>query len=391
MNRWIKNFSLTAASIVIALLICEGIVRILGLGGTALTRGMLHQFDPQAGWRCYPNLDARYSLPGSFNVRVRCNSRGLRDSDKSYSKPSGTRRIIVLGDSFMWGYGVENTEMFSAVLQDLVPDSETVNFGVNGYSTVQEFVRLETEGMRYEPDVTVLVFVWNDLEDNFDDKRGGRPVAVIQDNNRLRIANRPVRRRWKSPVQQWFRHHSHLFRFGEYNLELLKHKLKGKQRAADWMPGAPVSGIAFAADSEQPNNRMKFSVSDIYAEPNREINLAWNAMRLLLLKIKQLATRDGGRLVVVYAASLESVNRRVFNRVLREAGHDPKSSAFNWNRPSDRLKTLCKALDITYVDLNPVFRRHLKKGPLFLKKNPHWSAAGHRLAAQTVAKRIKDF
>jgi len=391
MNRWMKNFTLTAASIVIALLICEGIVRILGLGGTALTRGMLHQYDPEAGWRCYPNLDARYSLPGSFNVRVRCNSRGLRDSDKGYTKPPGTRRILVLGDSFMWGYGVENNEMFSTVLQGLVPGSETINFGVNGYSTVQEFVRLETEGLRYEPDVTALVFVWNDLEDNFDDKQGGRPVAVIQDNNTLRITNRPVKRRWKSPVQQWFRHHSHLFRFGEYNLELLKYKLKGRQRAGALIPGIPAPGVAFAADSKQPKNRIKFSISDIYAGPNREIDLAWNAMRLLLSKIKQLATRDGGRLVVVYAASLESVNRRVFKRVIREAGHDPRSSAFNWNRPSGRLKKLCKALDIPYVNLNPVFRRHLKKGPLFLKKNPHWSASGHRLAAQTVAERIKDF
>ena len=389
MNHWIKNIILLAVSIVIALIICEGIVRILGLGGTAVTRGVLHQFDPEVGWKCLPNLDARYSLPGSFDVRIRCNSQGLRDSDKSYTKTPGTRRILILGDSFMWGYGVENSEMFSTILQDLVPGSETINFGVNGYSTVQELVRLETEGLRYEPDVTVLVFVWNDLEDNFDDKNGGRPVAVIQDDNTLRIANRPVKRRWKSPVQQWLRHHSHLFRFVEYNLELLKEKLKDKKRAGNWIPGLPASGVAYAADSEQPLKQMRFSITDIYAPPNPEIDLAWNAMHQLLSRIKQLATRNGGRLVIVYAASLEAVNRRVFKRVIREAGYDPKSSGFNWNRPQKRMKKLCKALDIHYVNLNPVFRKHLKQGPLYLKNNPHWSVAGHRLAAKTVAKRIK--
>lgn len=391
MTRWIKNIALMVVSITIALLICEGSVRIFGLGGTSLTRGMLHQYDPDAGWRCYPNLDTRYILPESFNVRVRCNSQGLRDSEKRFAKPPGIRRIVVLGDSFMWGYGVENEEMFSAVLQDLISGSETVNFGVNGYSTVQELVRLEIEGLRYEPDVTVLVFVWNDLEDNFDDKHGGRPVAVLEEDNSLRIANRPVRRHWKSPLKQWFRHHSHLFRFGEYNIELLKLKFRDNQRADLSIPKIPAPGVAFAAENDKKTARMKFSMTDIYAAPGPEIDFAWKAIEVLLGRIKQLATKEGGRLVVVYAASLEAVDRGIFVKLIRKFGQDPDSMAFNWDRPSNRLGEVCAALDIPYVNLNPVFRQQFKKTELFLKKNPHWSMAGHRLAAQTVAEKIKGF
>ena len=391
MTRWIKNIALMVVSITIALLICEGSVRIFGLGGTSLTRGMLHQYDPDAGWRCYPNLDTRYILPESFNVRVRCNSQGLRDSEKRFAKPPGIRRIVVLGDSFMWGYGVENEEMFSAVLQDLISGSETVNFGVNGYSTVQELVRLEIEGLRYEPDVTVLVFVWNDLEDNFDDKHGGRPVAVLEEDNSLRIANRPVRRHWKSPLKQWFRHHSHLFRFGEYNIELLKLKFRDNQRADLSIPEITAPGVAFAAENDKKTARMKFSMTDIYAPPGPEIDFAWKAIEVLLGRIKQLTTKEGGRLVVVYAASLEAVDRGIFVKLIRKFGQDPDSMAFNWDRPSNRLGEVCAALDIPYVNLNPVFRQQFKKTELFLKKNPHWSMAGHRLAAQTVAKKIKGF
>jgi hypothetical protein len=391
MTRWIKNIALMVVSITIALLICEGSVRIFGLGGTSLTRGMLHQYDPDAGWRCYPNLDTRYILPESFNVRVRCNSQGLRDSEKRFAKPPGIRRIVVLGDSFMWGYGVENEEMFSAVLQDLISGSETVNFGVNGYSTVQELVRLEIEGLRYEPDVTVLVFVWNDLEDNFDDKHGGRPVAVLEEDNFLRIANRPVRRHWKSPLKQWFRHHSHLFRFGEYNIELLKLKFRDNQRADLSIPKIPAPGVAFADENDKKTARMKFSMTDIYAAPGPEIDFAWKAIEVLLGRIKQLATKEGGRLVVVYAASLEAVDRGIFAKLIRKFGQDPDSMAFNWDRPSNRLGEVCAALDIPYVNLNPVFRQQFKKTELFLKKNPHWSMAGHRLAAQTVAEKIKGF
>lgn len=291
----------------------------------------------------------------------------------------------------MWGYGVENEEMFSTTLQHFIAGTETVNFGVNGYSTVQELVRLEKEGLQYEPDVTVLVFVWNDLEDNFDDKNGGRPVAVLEEDNSLRIANRPVRRHWKSPLKQWFRHHSHLFRFVEYSLELFKHNLKGSRRADRSEPTTPTAGNAYAAQDNSKMAGVKFSMTDVYAARGPQIDMAWKTMRLLLNRIKQLATQNGGRLVVVYAALLESTDRGVFAKLIQKAGDDPETTGLNWDRPSNRLGEICAVLDIPYVNLNPVFRKNFKNTELFLKKNPHWSVAGHRLAAQTVAEKIKGF
>jgi hypothetical protein len=263
--------------------------------------------------------------------------------------------------------------------------------GVNGYSTVQELVRLETDGLRYEPDVTVLVFVWNDLEDNFDDKNGGRPIAVLEKNNSLWIANRPVRKHWKSPLKQWFRHHSHLFRFGEYNMELLKIKFRTNQHAGFSIPEISYPGVVFAANDYQKVAGIKFSMTEIYAPPGPEIDLAWKAVEILLARIKQLSTNEGARLVVVYAASLEAVDRGIFVSLMRDSGQNPDSLTFDWDRPSNRLGDICAALDIHYVNLNPVFRQHFKTSKLFLKKNPHWSAAGHRLAAQTVAQRINGF
>lgn len=47
-----------------------------------------------SGW--WVNIDA----PGEFQTYVRINSKGLRDRDYSYEKPSGVFRILVPGDSF---------------------------------------------------------------------------------------------------------------------------------------------------------------------------------------------------------------------------------------------------------------------------------------------------
>ena len=315
---------------------------------------------------------------------VICNSRGLRDSEKGFEKPPGTRRIVVLGDSFMWGFGVENEEMFSMILQESVPGSETINLGVNGYSTVQELVRLETEGVLYEPDLTVLAFFWNDLEDNFDDRKERRPIAVIERDDVLRIANRPVKNPWKSPTKQWFQHHSRLFGFGEYCTGLLKHKLKVRRYAKASAAEPPVSGVALPANNDK-RGVMEFLLSDIYAPPFPEMDLAWKAVHLLLSRIKELATKDGGRLMVVYVGEMGIVSREIFAKEIRDAGLDPESEEFDWDRPSDRLAEMCATLDIPYVDLIHTFRRHPDPFSLFLKGNRHWSSVGHRLAAETVA------
>ena len=173
---WLGRIALAVASIAFALALGEVAVRVAGLGGTTRSRGPLHDNDPVVGWICARDVDARYELPDSFDVRIRCNARGLRDVDlHPYEKPAGRGRVAVLGDSFMWGFGVENEEMFTEALEAELPDTEAISFAANGYSTIQSLLRFEHEAVRYAPDWTVLFFCWNDLDDTFDDKGGRRP------------------------------------------------------------------------------------------------------------------------------------------------------------------------------------------------------------------------
>lgn len=325
--------------------------------------------------------------PGSFDVHVVCNSNGLRDAEKDYAKSAGMRRIAVLGDSYAWGHGVENNEMVSAVLQEMVPGAETLNFGVKGYSTVQEVLRLETEALRYEPDVNVLFFCWNDLEDNFDDKQLRRPAAVIDDNGMVRIVNRPVQRYFKSPLKQWFQRNSRIYGLGCYGRELLKYKRKEKRRS-DVLRARPQKKKDRNAKKGKAGH-VEFSMADMYMPPCPEMEGAWAALKLLLARARDLSSTNGGQLVVVYVAMKESMDRDVFAAEMSRAGLEPASKALDWDRPSNRLGDICTELGVPYVDLTPVFRGYPEPLALFLKGDAHWSPAGHRLAAQTIASGIQ--
>jgi hypothetical protein len=100
---------------------------------------------------------------------VTLNSHGLRDKEIPYDKPPGEKRILLLGDSVTFGWGVSDGEPFADQMEPLLKSTtgrnwEVINAGVNGYNTQQEDACLRLEGVRYQPDIVILTFVENDLD-----------------------------------------------------------------------------------------------------------------------------------------------------------------------------------------------------------------------------------
>ena len=128
--------------------------------------GHRYLYDELLGWRNIPNWQATTN-----GNPLTINSRGLRDSEHAYEKPAGTRRVLVLGDSYAWGYGVGDDETFSARLETQFTARgepiEVINTGVSGWGTDQQLLYLREEGFRYQPDVVVLAFfIGNDCDNN---------------------------------------------------------------------------------------------------------------------------------------------------------------------------------------------------------------------------------
>jgi lysophospholipase L1-like esterase len=380
MKRLVQRILLLGAGLLPAILAGELLVRALKLGDATLDRGTLHAYDPDAGWICRPGANVYYELPGSFRVRVLCNTRGLRDRERPFEKPAGTRRIVCLGDSYLWGYGVENDETLPANLEQLLPGVEAINLGANGYSTVQKLVRLETEGLRYDPDWVVLLFCWNDLEDNFDDKKGGRPVAEWSSDGVVRIVNRPVRSPWKPALAQWMAHHSRLYLYVAYRIKLARDAILRSR--AEARP-APTGAAGAGAD------QMKFSEVSFYlGEARPALNRAWETLRQLLVMVRDLAARHDARLLVVHVADQRDVDPVAQHELIRETGQP--AGAFDWDRTGRTLMEMCAGEGIESVDLAPAFRAQPDPSALFLKRNRHWNAAGQRLAAEVVAGRLQE-
>ena len=153
--------------------------------------GQVAVYDEELGWTNVPS-----SVSTTFGRELTINSKGHRGPERSFAKPPGISRILVLGDSYTWGYGVADQEVFPALLQQELQTAPTtwqvLNAGVSGWGTDQEYLYLRAEGFRYEPTIVVLaLFVGNDPSENMFSVRYGLQKPVFLDTQ-LNLANVPV-------------------------------------------------------------------------------------------------------------------------------------------------------------------------------------------------------
>lgn len=127
----------------------------------------------------YPDMvyELKPNLKGHFQgVPIEFNSFGMRDREYTQAKEPGTYRIVGLGDSVMFGWGVEVEKSYLKLLERMLNDAlvakdrgeikkfEVLNFGVPGYNTTMEVSAFENKVLRFQPDLVIIHFVRNDIE-----------------------------------------------------------------------------------------------------------------------------------------------------------------------------------------------------------------------------------
>lgn len=154
--------------------------------------------DPATGWTYRPNSKRQ---DGTFTV----NGAGLRALREYTMKPAAdTLRIALFGDSFVAGDEVTDEKAWALLLEQELNraglKAEVLNFGVSGYSMTQAFLRWQSLGKRFSPDMVIFVFQAENLDRNVNVFhqlywQGGavysKPRFIIEDGS-LSLVNSPV-------------------------------------------------------------------------------------------------------------------------------------------------------------------------------------------------------
>jgi lysophospholipase L1-like esterase len=180
------NVLAIAAGSVAALVVAEAVVRVADpIGISYYEHARAYHGDKIAdatrGFRHRPGLRATY---GRTDVSI--NEIGLRD-DPIAPKADGEYRIVAVGDSVTFGWGVPRADTFTEQLErDLARrlgrPVTVINGGVGGYNSVQELAFLREDGLRLSPDLVLLVYVYNDVD---------RFVGPARPDEDLSLAGKP--------------------------------------------------------------------------------------------------------------------------------------------------------------------------------------------------------
>lgn len=162
-------------SLAIGALALEGGLRLLGKGPVVTEM----QFDPRLGWAKKPNYSRSVSTP-EFDVEYVMNEHGLRDDPlPDPSKPAGSFRVLMLGDSFTLGWAVDRHDLFVDQLERWWQAEgrrvDVINAGTAGYSTDQSVLWLSEHGAKFEPDLVLLFPYDNDVYWNGETDYMGKP------------------------------------------------------------------------------------------------------------------------------------------------------------------------------------------------------------------------
>jgi len=104
-----------------------------------------------------------------FNTNISFDQFG-RYSNHPYTKNNKNNSIAVLGDSFAMGWGVNDDETFSALLEKIL-NRNVYNLSVSSYGTRRELIRLEKSNLLNSIDTIILAYCYNDYGENLNFKK----------------------------------------------------------------------------------------------------------------------------------------------------------------------------------------------------------------------------
>ena len=344
--------------------------------------GSFVQRHPILGHFHAPNRTSWIKTP-QFTIKLEFNPMGLRDPRQSYAKPPGVFRILLLGDSYVEAAQVQAEESVSVKLERQLTASlgrpvEVINGGVFGYGTAQEYLLLDLEGVKYQPDLVVLFFCHcNDIPNN---------------NYRMELIDGELDRALKPYFD---------LADDDSDLRLIpppppapRTSLRYRLRDTSLLYNVIETGVVYKFELQNP--REAFNGVDGLVEPTRgkydakptgEWDRSWRITEAILEKMQARADDIGAPLAVVGIPEWRMLERAYWQRDANKRLVESKRGGPD--APVRLLDGAAGRVGIPHLDLLPEFQPRADADGLFryyIEGDYHWTADGHTVAADAVGR-----
>ncbi len=368
-------------ALLLTLALLELGLRVFWIKQLVLGQGIHH---PHFHHRLKPFETQRFAGP-EFDVTTRTNRYGLRGPDPVLPKPPGVVRVLMLGDSFTFGFPVKDEETFCRLIEQGLRAKgyavEVVNGGVSGYSPTLHYLSLRDEFLGFEPD---LVILWYDLGDLQEDHWFQKNLLYGHDGAILRCDPRYTNGRldwWEAG-----RRHSALARYVDTKLLRTIHKIR-------------ILGLPGYVQAKLRGERSKVAIARLKGRQQAEDLASYDRFLLVRETSTEALVRPYWALSANYLTLIQEVlaERKIpfllgcypYGMVVGPDQWAEGRTAWGFERgrtydPSLALRLLqefAKQARIPLINTFPRFTEAARTQKLFYDWDGHLTPAGHQVVA----------
>ena len=345
----------------VALLLAAITILELGLRAAGIGQQEFLAPDLKLGCRHLPNKLVVWRMEGFSSDHL--SSTGLRDSEHSIAKPEGVTRIALLGDSATEGLQVPLSQTYGRKLEAMLNARqprkfEVINFAVSSFSNAQEYLQFKNEVAAYKPDVTVVLTNGGDANMNVrfmpPAKAEPKPFFYLDGQGNLQLDDSALQAQKNklqaNAVMDFLRRNSCIYGvLSQTNLALSINEpfYRKLHRAFDnliWPPNKNFAAVQYSVQNPW------LVTTKIFSALNDECGKAHSHL-----------------VILVFPNTLRNLDLGLQSSELADQG---KKEGF------------------AVVDLTPAFLTAPDTNSLFCQV--HFSAKGHQLVAEQLAKCLKD-
>lgn len=407
------RLAVVAASVVVALLIFEVFLRLVGY-----TYPVFYQPDEVRGYSLWPGAEGRYRREGAAHVQI--NSDGLRDREHAKSKPANTLRIAVVGDSYAEAFQVEREQAFWSVLEQKLRgcpalagrEAEVINFGVSGYGTAQELLTLREKVWGYSPDVVLLAVTTNN--DVLDNSRALKvtdeiPYFVMNgdrltlDDSFRRTSAFRLRNSALNRLGRWLREHLRFVQAVHEGQGAIKSRLDAwreqrrlageRKKIGAYLTSEVKMMVAAQTSAAAPADELG-TANVIYREPADDVwRSAWLVTEKLLAEMNAEVKAHGARFYVVTLSN----GIQVYPDPAAREAFARRVGAADLFYAERRFLSVGEREGFPVYNLAPDLQAEADRTRIFLhgfgaqRGNGHWNEDGHRVAGEMLTRRLCDW
>jgi len=297
-----------------------------------------------------PCYKGRMFLKGQFNVCLTTNNKGFRGTkDVDIKKPSNAIRVVFLGDSFVFGWGVDDDKVFTHILEERLngeKDVEVINAGVYGYDMAEYLVAFNRI-LKYDPNTIFLGFcLENDFNFSISEKGSKELMAEKEDMG--------------SHVRDII-NNLHI-------ITLIRDRL--------YITFPKIRNIMLSLGI---NNKRDIFLKEYPESLNKLLAKTETALK----HMNKVSKENGIDFIVLFIPLKEQIYcRQAIN----------KFQDYDIDKPNEVLTDILKRNNIQYIDLAPdlLTQSRLVKERLYFDTDPHWTKHGHEIIGQIIYNKYKD-